>query len=117
MERDYEYLEGKIIDWVSDICNTYKVRVAAIDYDIGITLVLSEPTYWGSTLLPAGYEVTCLNGECSPNNSPKGYKTHFYTIVAGIKKGVVDTRIGSEVQRMIENRSFLGSTMAECAYK
>ena len=85
-ERDYSYLEGKVVDYVSDD-GIIKVRVVGCDFHIGITLIKETD--------PNGY-VACLLGPMAPIRRERGWNTQpyypalFYSLVRTIKKGLVD---------------------------
>ena len=70
--KSYEHLEGKIIDWRSPLYKggkIFKVKVAGIDPDIGITLVNAED--------PEDF-FTCVNGPMSPQG--KALPPHLYMV-------------------------------------
>ena len=83
MNKDYSHLEGKIIDWIATDGVVYKAKVAVIDYDIGLTLVVVEDVDWkmdDGTIekLKANVdELTCLNGPSSPHGTTRSYDSLF----------------------------------------
>ena len=88
--KSYEHLEGKIIDWRSPLYKEgkiFKVKVAGIDPDIGITLVNAED--------PEDF-FTCVNGPMSPQSRGKSasafanWEEEFNQRLEAIEAGLYD---------------------------
>lgn len=116
--KDYSHLEGKIIDWVNEESNEkYKVNVANIEYDIGITMVVAEnytrPS--GSKIRKNITEMTCINGPNSPHKTVENYDDLFKYCASAIEKGVYSCVESEKIVfgNIIKNTG----VMASCAFK
>ena len=106
-QKDYPELEGKKV--IVKQGNTIaKAVVAGCNYDIGLTVTLTEDV----NHLNEGDDVICLNGPSSPHwgNSPSQniYPADFYSTVRGIKKGTVSL----DMLMLIDTGGGIGGNLA-----
>ena len=128
-ERDYSYLEGKCIDFISDVGLTYKAVVAGIDYNIGITILFAEDTTWNlydddMNIINTEYciggidEIYCLNGEYSPHGKDNFYKIKFASTIRQIKQGkFFFKKIDNINKSVFKNYKYMRFGVSPCPYK
>ena len=97
MERDYEKLEGRVIN-VKTSGGPYFGRVIGCDPDIGITVVAVHN--------PNRY-ICCLIGPSAPNYpgriTPEKYRIFFDSIVKQIEDGCISLAKTEKVYRKISS--------------
>ena len=87
LDKDYSHLEKKKLDYIcSEEHQAYnQLKVAMIDYNIGVTIVNAEdPTE----------EVACLNGPMSPHKDSydeNSYDKVFEFMLNQIEEGTIDS--------------------------
>jgi hypothetical protein len=128
-ERDYSYLENRVIDFISDIAIIYIAKVVCVDYNVGITIVFAEDTEWvlydqNNNIIRTDFmranidEIYCLNGEYSPHGKDKFYKIKFASTVQQIKRGkFFYKKIDNINKSVFKNYKYLKFDVSPCPYK
>ena len=114
----YEELEGKIIDWTSkDYYNgkIFKVKVAAIDPDIGLTLVNAEDEneYFSCVHGPSS-----KRGKIIINKNQDRYNNwnqHFAALIKMIKDGLWDVSVDLSFDLSFDGRGHSCGTQPTAA--
>jgi len=111
MERDYEKLEGRVIN-VKTSGGPYFGRVIGCDPDIGITVVdINNPNHY----------LCCLIGPSAPNCSsrtdPKRNRLFFDRVVEWIENGCINNYEANKMYRKIfKKEPGVDPTSETCAF-
>lgn len=91
--QDYTRFEGRTISLTSlgyRADNTKKITVAAIDYNVGITIKSDNTSL-------------CINGQSSPHKTTPNYDEIFQYLIKGIDNWTADA---NELYQIIHRRNY-----------
>jgi len=123
MKKNYPELAGKEIlyKWDHEEAEFLPAKVAAVNYNDGITILATEETTKFVSSWQEDQEIMCINRkdelENWSNYTKKDYRKKFHMVTKMIQEGKVDFSLVSESCRTTSLSGIPGRSIISCAFK